>query len=242
MKITRRFITLLAFFFIASLVFVPQRTLAQENLTRRPDQWTVYTIDPVPWVWLTEKPDAVRRDGIQFTLPDSADGKYPVFLLANYHGNLTGKMVAATLSLTAAPETVIIYRPEPNNDGPSPANVRLYFQTFSGWTSPSPVCSDYWYSNPVSVTLENLAAGGTTTLTNAFDPALWSDMNGHFGTNDAAHMAAFAAGLKEVKEIGLSFGGGWFFSTGVAVSSGSATFGLENYRISRVVTSPQAEP
>jgi hypothetical protein len=80
--------------------------------------------------------------------------------------------------------------------------------------------------NPASWTLAN----GNMTLTDDFNPALWSDYNGHVG-NVTGYTAGFYAALSNVTDIGLSFGGGCFFENGVGTTDGSGTFTLNSFMV-----------
>ena len=61
--------------------------------------------------------------------------------------------------------------------------------------------------------------------------ANWSDLCGHYGTMDPA---AFMASISNIKNLGVSFGSGFFFENGVGVdgTTGTATFQLTSYTIS----------
>lgn len=144
------------------------------------------------------------------------------------HGNLQGKAVEAVIEIAAESGTVFNYYGEP--DGcTAPANVRLYFETETAGLGESA----FWWSNPESIALADLAALGATgtTLSVAFTSASWSDRDGHFGNFDAAHEAAFAASAGNVTTIGLSFGGGCFFAFGTGSDPAGATFALNKFSI-----------
>jgi hypothetical protein len=83
--------------------------------------------------------------------------------------------------------------------------------------------TNYWWSNPVNVTL---TSNGTFSLTATIAPtgANWSDYFGATGNQDQSTTSAFDAAASDVKDIGFSFGGGYFFSNGVGTTDGSGTF------------------
>lgn len=137
----------------------------------------------------------------------------------NLLGNLTGKSVTATFTVSGA--NAFTYYGEPDGCG-TPANVRLYFETSNAGGFDY---THYWWSNPASAVLAN----GTVTVTAAIDPALWSDWNGQVGTIVPDQ---FAAAASNVTTIGLSFGGGCFFENGVGTTDGSGTFTLNSYTAS----------
>ncbi|MEP6920976.1 MAG: hypothetical protein ABI967_07615 [bacterium] len=174
------------------------------------------------------KPSTLMLNGtaVGFDFPDTPDvsgfnTKHPAYN-GTLLGDLTGKTVSASITVSGVTGPFIYYgQGTASNPCGTPANVRLYFETNSNELGES----QYWWSNPVSYPLAN----GPATLTSTLNPANWSDRDGHFGTFDAAHTAAFAASVADVQQIGLSFGGGCFFANGVGTSDGSGTFTLTNF-------------
>jgi hypothetical protein len=155
-------------------------------------------------------------------LVTSQKAKFPTLL-----GDLTGKTVSASLSISGA--GIFTYYGEPSCAGPVTEfgplpNVRFYFQTSNAGGFDE---THYWWSNPVSWTLSN----SSMNISNQFNGALWSDYYGHFGS-DPAYAAGFAAAVSNVTAIGLSFGGGCFFENGVGTTNGSGTFTLNSYTVS----------
>ena len=150
-------------------------------------------------------------------------------------GNLNGKTISASVGVTVTSGSPTFdYFGQPDSCGVQPT-VRLFFATDTNY-QPSKVTSatetNFWWSNPVAVTLDALKSGDQT-MSNALQPQLWSDANGHFGS-EAAYTSAFAAAVKTVRQIGLSLGGGCFFDNGVGIVSGtgSASFRLMSYTAS----------
>lgn len=140
-------------------------------------------------------------------------------------GDLTGGTVIADVGMVDVIDPVFIFYP----DGCStPANARLYLRTKQKALGES----QYWWSNPTSVSLADLAIAGHTTLEVDLDPALWSDRAGHFGS-DPTYTDAFDAAVASVVELGVSFGGGCHFAFGVGTSSGAATFQLRELTVMR---------
>lgn len=134
-------------------------------------------------------------------------------------GDLAGTTITAafTISGAAGPFT---YFGEPDGCN-TPASTRLFFQTDNGGGFQF---THYWWSNPVSQTLEN----GTFTLTATVEPTGWSDWNGQPGSTQTA---GFADAASNVKTIGFSFGGGCFFENGVGTADGSGTFTLVSFNV-----------
>lgn len=155
--------------------------------------------------------------------PDTAgfQTKHPAYN-GKLLGDLTGKTVSASGNVSNVAGLFTYYgQGSPSNPCGTPANVRLYFETNNNELGES----QYWWSNPVSYPLAN----GPFSLTANLNPATWSDRDGHLGTHDAAHTAAFLAAVSDVQQIGLSFGGGCFFANGVGTTDGSGTFTLTNF-------------
>jgi len=140
-------------------------------------------------------------------------------------GDMTGKTVSARVgvSVTDGNPQFTYY----GTCGTRAANVRLYFQTD---TSGKFEETDYWWSNPMSYDLEDLKASDQTLLALFSDGGEWSDYYGHFG-NDPLYSTAFTKAVKDVKFVGLSFGGGCFFENGVGIQpgTGSAYFRLMDF-------------
>jgi hypothetical protein len=144
-------------------------------------------------------------------------------------GDLTGKTVTARVGVTITNGNPhFTYFGEPDACG-RPANVRFFFQTD---TSGKFQETDYWWSNPMSVDLEDLKASDQTLVAQYSDPSQWSDVFGHSGA-DPAYTAAFIEAVKDVQLNGLSFGGGCFFQNGVGIQpgTGSGKFRLMDFSI-----------
>ncbi|HMH02380.1 MAG TPA: hypothetical protein VK555_13255 [Terriglobales bacterium] len=142
-------------------------------------------------------------------------------------GDMSGKTVSARVGVSVTSgNPVFTYYGQPSC-GDVPANVRLYFETN---TSGKFEETDYWWSNPMSYSLESLKSSDQNLVAVFSDPTEWSDYNGHFGS-DPAYTAAFAAAVKDVQFVGLSFGGGCFFENGVGIQpgTGSAYFRLMDF-------------
>jgi len=174
----------------------------------------------------------------------------------------TSNTLTATIEIiTSASTTMFVGNPNggcpasaPNN---CPGSVRLYFTSnlpqagmssclgLNGNSQHAVVANefDYWWSNnQVPATTVSPGgyyqfsptgggSGGTITLKVSLEPTNWSDLCGHYGTVD---MAAFTASISNIKNLGVSFGSGFFFENGVGVdgTTGTATFQLTSYTIS----------
>ncbi len=117
---------------------------------------------------------------------------------------------------------------DPDNicDGP-PASVRPFIMAKNIYGNPDwASASGRWWS-ATSYTL----APGATTLTTDFNSAFWSNVNGIHGNYDDATWSEFNYAINHLAAVGVTFGGGCFFSHGVGVSGGTATFSLQDYRL-----------
>ncbi len=137
-------------------------------------------------------------------------------------GDVSGKTITATFTVTASSDAVFIYGGEPDGSGAG-STVRLFFESNNGKFA----YTNYWWSNPVHYSFVD-GTSATVTLTVPLAPGNWSDWNGQ---SDSSVAAAFAQALTDVNQIGLSFGGGYFFANGVGVSPGSASFSLTSYTV-----------
>lgn len=233
-KAAKLAIAMLALFAMcALLIVVPSSARAEDFENPKPGapKWKVVDYNRVqthPARIPTKVPGGIAFEFLN--TPDTA-------LLATSHpsyngsllGDMTGKSLSATLGITVTDGSpVFTYYGEPDGCGRQ-ANVRFYFQTDTGGKFAE---TDYWWSNPVSVDLEDLSTGVDQTLVVSLsDPSAWSDYYGHFGS-DPQYSAAFADAVKDVQLIGVSFGGGCFFENGVGVQpgTGSAIFRLMEYK------------
>jgi len=213
-------------------------------------QWKIMTYLPkndydVPYA-LPVKP--IANKGVAFDFyptPDRAVliAELPPSNKKSNPGDFTEKTIHAFIAIEATVGATFNYY---DTGGNLPANVRLYFQRVngsgdtgvqcpSGWHPERPDCeAQYWWSNPGSNSLADLAALGADgdILEAVLDPALWSDRDGHMGNSDANHLRWFADAVAHVGKVGLSFGGGNNFAFGCGVDEPStATFMLYSYEV-----------
>ncbi len=144
------------------------------------------------------------------------------YLTTNFTTPLTGYSTL-TLTLGTTGTGSFYYQFDPDNC-PScyPAHVRAYIER----QGDNGVAQNFrwWSDDPYSYELD---AFGTVTLVIPFDPAVWSNVNGQSGTQQPA---GFAAALAHPMQIGVTFGGGYFFGHGVNVDA-PAQFVLESMSI-----------
>lgn len=152
-------------------------------------------------------------------------------------GNLLGKTVTATISITAPAGTT--FTGYDTCAGGLPPTVRFYFDTKLILGAPVPFQSrlyadQMWWSNSVSVSLADMFAAGSNgvTLSVTFAPANWSNLVGTAGNQLVAPYAAdFSTAASNVDQVGFSFGSGCSFAFGDGSQPAGALFNLLNFSI-----------
>jgi hypothetical protein len=177
----------------------------------------------------------ISGDIATFSIPDVSDKIRLVAFLTTetIQGDFTGKTVTADLFMTSTGSPQFIYN-SVGSGCPAPANVRLYFTTVTGTydlRNANAHQTNYWWSTK-GIQLPDLVtwpSGGVFMI--SLDPSLWSDSQGVLGSIEPE---AFAAAVRNVKQIGLSFGGGCYYDIGVGLSNkapNSANLHLVNFTI-----------
>jgi hypothetical protein len=261
-KILKRIIPLVAILAVTSLLLVPVVTVyASTSLPMAGSQWAI--LELLDSKIKTSHADTVSTGvEFLFPDATVTPAGFANLLVNGFTAALTtGNTLTATIQVvTSSSTTMFVGNPDGScpASGPSncPGTVRLYFASnlpqagmssclgTNGNSSHMIVANefDYWWSNtPVKATLLNSGSyyqfsptgGGTNgpiTLQVSLDPLNWSDLCGHAGTFD---LGAFMASISNIKDLGLSFGSGFFFENGVRVDgiTGSATFQLTSYTI-----------
>ena len=126
-----------------------------------------------------------------------------------HNADLTGQTVIIKGTVNASG---LSYRGETPGSGLSPDSfARVYFQGAGGTSTDSPLGYEgqSWWSNPTNV---DLSTNGDFTLQVTVNPSGWSDWNGQQASGNAD---LFNHAASHVGELGLSFGGGYFFENGV---------------------------
>lgn len=162
-------------------------------------------------------------------------GSFAVYLLDNYNVDITGQTFNATAAWT--PGTYVTRGPAA--DG---AYVRFVFKDV---TSGLYTSSDYWWST-VNCDLNGAA---TCNLTAALtDRTLWTNLCGKSATDTNSYSGAncvggtdpavspydgFTNAMKNVKQVGLSFGRASRYASGVALVGAAGTFTLNTFAITQ---------
>lgn len=168
-------------------------------------------------------PQAMGQNGDEATFDFLGTPTTSYLLNHQLAGNLAGKTITATYSVTGA--GTLFY--DLNGNVPGSPMVRIFFETS---TPGSFAETDFWWSHAgaTAITVGDSTVTITAQTGNAAD---WSDFFGHFG-NDSQFADAFSAAVSNETYVGLSFGGGFFFANGIGVDGGAATFHLISFAIS----------
>jgi hypothetical protein len=188
--------------------------------------WTVYVWDRFLGVLHANAPTTPAGAVAGFPLQSNMTGLLTTTSAPGLVGNLTGKSLSATVSLAVSGS--VVYGLEGSNGCSGPATMRLFISTDRNTYSPTRAGRNetgYWWSNPFSVSLDGPVSGASISV--PLIPSDWSDANGHFGS-DAGYTAGFTAAVSNLQQVGVSFGGGCFFDTGIGVSGGSGSFTLNS--------------
>lgn len=214
------------------------------GMTTGPTPWTIYEQTTLPNGNLNFYP---AGHGTMFVMPDatSTSPTYLNYVMRNQIASLAEtNTFAATFTLTAT-----LGSPSFLGDTfgglnlATPAYVRLFFQsnlpatipTTSNCVGPGHNDNNYWWADAASYTFpsapSSLSGSLTVSLSAQLSPSAWSNICGGVGD---ANVAAFDSALGNITQVGLSFGSGYFFASGVGVdgSTGSVTFQLTSFTIS----------
>jgi len=131
-----------------------------------------------------------------------------------------------TVEVSAVGQPVFNWQSEADNTCYwNPATVRPFF---AGTQTQNFNTTGRWWAAPPN---EYILAPGTATITVPLTPDNWVDVQGEKGTLNSDTLAGFASSIKSVMWIGMTFGGGCFYSHGVNVSGVSAEFKVLDYQI-----------
>jgi hypothetical protein len=197
--------------------------------------WRVYNAEPATrFFWDIDKAPALSDGVVQFPFEPfqtTTTGSFAVYLLANYNFDLTDRTIHADVNW----DHVGTFS---TRSGCSGAFVRLWFQDVASGPYDS---NDYWWSS-ASLDLDALTVG--TLDVPLTDRSLWTNQSGKSATDqtgdwlewqgDIVPMSpydGFTKAMKNVKQLGLSFGSSCAYASGVAVNGGPASFRLTSFTI-----------
>jgi hypothetical protein len=197
--------------------------------------WKVYNVKPATssyWDINKVKLDANGTLSFpiqQFVSPTT--GSFAVYLLDNYNVNITDKVLNADLAWTAG-----IY--ETRSTVCAGAYVRFEFQDVTAGRYDS---NDYWWST-VNFDLNTATIG--TLNASLQDRTLWTNQAGRSATDNTAPWTdwtgatvamspydGFTKAMKNVKQLGLSFGSSCTYASGVALDGKTGTFTVSAFTV-----------
>jgi hypothetical protein len=135
------------------------------------------------------------------------------------NANINGQVITITGHLDQG--TLVTDQPNggDSSTGPGAPSARVYF-IGTGGSDGSPtqlgLYSQSWWANGTATVYLNSQGTQEFTLTiPVSSTAGWSDWDGQNAASNATDATLFAKAASHVRELGLSFGGGWFFENGV---------------------------
>lgn len=211
-------------------------------------QWAVYGETTLPNGGLDFHPIAhattISTGGVEFNMPDSnaSEPTFVNYLLNTYTASLTeSNTISATITIDATSSSTTFWGNSlwltEYGSSVTPVTVRLFIQanlpnndtTILGHYGDN---YNYWWSDSAYI---SFSSGSTTSVTISaiLNPADWSSINGLAGDYNTSVNAAFDQALANIKYVGISFGSGYFYASGVGVNynTGTAVFELTDYTV-----------
>ena len=193
---------------------------AAVSVSLNADNWDIAYSQGVP-----PHPNANPGGGWYFDFPVGKDGTH---LVTTKVSGYASSEMQATIEITASSGALFDFTKEPANTCPTPPASHLYFQRRGDDMTGYGATEFYrWFSNPIKLVLK----AGKVTLAVPFDPAQWSSVFGKFGNANAEANKGFKAALKDVANVGFTFGGGCFFGHGAFVTNGTARFIVTEFKV-----------
>lgn len=214
-------------FLSAGLVFA-------DNVSMVGSQWAVFEQTTQPNGNLNFHPaahaDNIPTGGVQFAMPN-ATGASPTFVnyvLNNFTVALT-QSSSITATINVAPTSGVpafLGDTFGGINNATPAFVRLFIEAnlpsdgSAGCVGGNQNVENFWWADVQAYTFTSGGSGGPITMTVSLNPA-------------GLALAGFDQALANIKQVGLSFGSGFFFASGVGVdgSTGGATFQVISYTV-----------
>jgi hypothetical protein len=138
------------------------------------------------------------------------------------NADLTGKTIEIKGHLDLTSPQFKGYKPEDWVNQTPRIDARIFFVGAGGVSDQSPqgyMGQSWWANDGTSSAVLDLTKSGDFDLKYTVDPLsnVWSDWNGKYAVDN---QALFAQAASHVRELGLSFGGGYFFENGVTGTGG----------------------
>lgn len=205
-------------------------------------QWRIWNVMPATSsYWDINKTTAPGQSFPVQQFQSTTTGSFAVYLMNNYNTSLNETQ---TLSTTAywTPGSY-----ETRSMPPSGAYGRFWFQDV---TSGPFTSSDYWWYSGTSGVLDLSASTSASALVSVSaalsDRAHWSNICGQYATDTHAYPGTncvgttdpavspydgFTNAMANVKEIGLSFGSGSRYASGIALDGRPGTFTMTAFTV-----------
>jgi hypothetical protein len=230
----RLFAALTAALLLASLASGAVAAKSTTNLMT--GQWRIWNVQPATSsFWdINKTTDPGQSFPVQSFLSKST-GSFAVYLENNYNVSLTANQTLTASAYWTAGTYATRSTTFPGAYG------RFWFQDVMSGRSTS---NDYWWYSGSILDLSGSTSGTVTAPLN--DRANWSNICGQNATDTIAHPGpncvgttdpavspydGFTNAMKNVKEIGLSFGSAGSYASGVAINGTPGTFTMTNFTV-----------
>lgn len=196
--------------------------------------WRVFNVMPATtFYWDINKAQS-SGNTVEFPIQpfvSETSGSFAVYLLANYNYDITGKTFSTDVSWIPG-----VYKTR--STAFSGAYVRFWFQDV---TSGPYDMNDYWWSTSSL----DLNTGGSGSWSASLDRAGWTNLCGKAATDTTVSVDCmtgtmtnlspydgFTRAMKNVKQLGLSFGSSGSYASGVAITGDTAgTFTVNKFTV-----------
>jgi hypothetical protein len=164
--------------------------------------------------------------GWYFDFPTDPNSVHYVLAAVNMAAS---NYVDASILVTTTGTPVFVYNLQLDNTCVYPAHVRFLLQEKGDDLSGTNGKQYFrWWSNSVAYQLTSGPANLSASLT---DLSQWTGVFGEKANASAAATVGFKEAVKNLGNVGFSFGGGCFYGHGVRVSGGDARFAVTSYRV-----------
>jgi len=214
----------------------PSFAVEADLFSAKNKNWRVYNVEPATnSFWDINKAQSDVDGGVLFpfqTFLTTSTGSFAVYLLNNYNVDMTGNTITSTMSWD--PGTY-----KTRSEVCSGAYVRLEFQDVAAGPYDS---NDYWWSTG-SLDLNTASTSGQL-LASLKDRTAWINQSGKLADDNETNWVewqrdtvamspydGFTKAVKNVKQVGLSFGSSCTYASGVAVMGTPASFHMTSFTV-----------
>ena len=183
--------------------------------------WKIFTTNERTW---SPANAPAPSQGDVATCPiSSVNANYTAFLVTNLVGNILGKTIIATFTVSpTSGDPGYVWGVYQINGYGTVAAARLYFSSRTDYSNTRNV-ETYWFaSNGVVVD------DGTVTISTVVQPMNWSHGN---GCNGSDCLTEFMNSSQGCVNVGVAFGSDHFYDLGIGTTNGTATIHLQSFTI-----------